>query len=179
MVAYLQGQAPRLLLLSRPVTTESQAQDLPGCCGCMPPPGHLLQLQGLFCYSTSLPHHMFHLMGSQSCHEAARKFLGTFATLCATLVKSPCSSHSGHPLLLEPGTAPSSSQLGVWEGSPYLGKGFPRLLGHCSPTWKDKQVTSSEKAQTDGKKGMFHPEQPVWGRCSSQALTICHLLQIF
>ena len=99
---------------------------------------------------------------------------------CATLLESPCPGRRGHPIVLVPGRALSSLQLGVWEGNPHLGRGFPRLLGHCSPTWRDEQVTRSAKGSDRWQqRDKFHPKQPVRGRRSSQALAVCHLLKIF
>ena len=83
---------------------------------------------------------------------------------CATLLETPRPGHSGHPFLLVPGTVPSSAQLGVWQANPSLGRGFPRLLGHCSPT---RSTKGSVRRKARGK---FHPEQPVQCRCSSQVL---------
>lgn len=138
-----------------------------------------MQLQGLFCCSAPPAHRLLCLTGPQSHRKKARRSSATFATL-SVCNPAGVSMHRGHSVLLVPGTALSSRQLGVWEGNPHLGRGFPRLLGHCSPTWRDEQVTHSAKGSDRWQqRDKFHPEQPVRGRRSSRALAVCHLLKIF
>lgn len=76
--------------------------------------------------------------------------LGRFAMLSVPSTAGvPCSGHRGHPSLILPDRAPSSPPGGL---SPYMGRAFPRLYGHCDQAWRDSQVTCSAKDQTGGKK---------------------------
>lgn len=66
-------------------------------------------LQELFFCSASLPHHVLHLTGSQSCHRKVRRAFGQFCNAVGVQHPGvPCPGHRGHPSLLLPGRAPSS-----------------------------------------------------------------------
>lgn len=101
---------------------KTKHRSLRGAVAAPPPPGHLVQLQGPFCCSASLPHHMPCLTRSQSHQKKARRSLGTFATL------SSCNAAGvSTPWALR---TPLPSWCLVWP-LPVCRRGF----GKETPTW--------------------------------------------
>lgn len=152
MMAYFQGQTPRLPLLPSPVTTEHQARDPARCFGCLPSSSSFSSALHPFPTTCCVSRDHSHAIGRPG------QSLGTFAMLSAYNTSGvPCPGHRGHPSLHMPGTAPSSPQLGVW--APTWAGPFQ---GPCGPAWRDRQATCSAKGSDRWKKrDKFHPELPV------------------